>query len=273
MATTTTLDARYPNLSSLVRTDLGIDLEALAGRQPATSYALFDLERLLAHLRQIESVQHDEIGEMLVAGHNDQVRGYLATLDEFVRVFHVPNARTFLRKKLQAPTKPRPSAPSTEMLDTLAECCWGLWLHDRFGNVDVEKAFPNRNGDADFYVVTDGGSLWIDCVSPAPADRQSDIAEFFAETVIDKWRDKFGRRAGAAELPSAIAVNLLKNQEHLAPRLVFDEITGGGSYVAPARLWSECPSLRHAWLGLQSWSNTAQRPNVIATWSRPISAA
>lgn len=264
-----TLDSRLPGLSALVRSDLKIGLEELADRKPAVGYSYFDLERLLAHFRELDSTQHDEVGEIIISGHRDQVRGYVATLDEFVRVFDVPRARAFLRKKLQAPTKPRDAAPSTEMLDTLAECCWGLWLKDWCEDLEVEKIFPDKSGDADFFARVPEGVLWIDCVSPAPKDPQSDLPEFFADVIIDKWRKKFGRTAASSALPSAVAVNLLKNQENLMPRLVFDEITKQQNYLAPARIWRECPSLQRAWIGLPSWSDRAQRPNVIASWSRP----
>lgn len=266
---TATLDSRLPDLSALVRSDLKITLEELADRKPAVDYGYFDLERLLARFRELDSTCHDDLGEKIISGHRDQVRGYVATLDEFVRVFEVPGARAFLRKKLQAPTKPRDAAPSTEMLDTLAECCWGLWLKDWCERVEVEKPFPDKSGDADFFANAPSGELWIDCVSPAPKDRQSDLPEYFADVIIAKWRSKFGRTSASSALPSAIAVNLLKNQENLMPRLVFDEITKQRNYRAPSRIWTECPSLQHAWVGLQSWSDRAQRPNVIANWTRP----
>lgn len=264
-----TLDSRLPGLSALVRADLKIDLEELANRKPATGVGYFDLERLLAHFREIDSSRHDDLGEMIIRGHRDQVRGYVATLDEFVRVFDVPGTRAFLRKKLQAPTKPRDAAPSTEMLDTLAECCWGLWFKDWCEYVEVERPFPDKSGDADFFAKVSGGVLWIDCVSPAPKDPQTNLPEYFADVVIAKWRSKFGRTAASSALPAAVAVNLLKNQENLMPRIVFDQATGQHDYRAPSRVWTECPSLQHAWVGMQSWSAGPQRPNVIANWSRP----
>src|SRR5215510_9713010 len=105
-----TLDSRLPGLSALVRSDLKIGLDELADRKPAVGFGYFDLERLLAHFRELDSTQHDEIGEAIIRGHRDQVRGYVARVDECGRGSEGPRARACLRKKRQAPTKPRDAA-------------------------------------------------------------------------------------------------------------------------------------------------------------------
>lgn len=263
-----TLDARYPHLSRLVFAALGLTLEKLADRAPADYVPYFDLERLLAHVRMIHGVRLDADADMLFHLHHDQVRGYVATLEAFAALGVVRDPVDFVRKKLQAPRNARPTSTSSEMLDTLTECCWGLWLHDQFGNLIAERPFPSDHGDADFYVATPAGELWVDCLSPAPRDAQRDIAEYLASRVCAKWKDKFGARPSAATLRAGIAVSSLKGQEQLMPRLIFDEITEE-RYQAPDWLWTECPSLEYVWFGLQSWDAGAQRPQIVATWTRP----
>jgi hypothetical protein len=266
---TTTLDDRYPRLSKLVREgQVEQTLELLASRAPAVDYEYFDLERLLAQDRAIENAQIDEISAAIVAAHHEQTRGYLATIEQFVTLFPPSHVPSFVRRKLLAPRVARSAATSTEMLDTLAECSWGLWLHDRYGNLEIEKTFPSGIGDADFFTKAPSGELWIDCVSPKPKERPESIECFIADEATEKWKSKFGApKRNAASLPSAIAITLLKGQEHLMPKLVFDEIVGR-AYVAPPDLWSRCPGLEHVWCGLQSWGRTAQRPSIVAEWKR-----
>lgn len=60
------LDLQYPNLSALIQSVLGMSLQQLAARAPAAGYTFFDLERLLAHVRDINQLQLDEIGEAIV---------------------------------------------------------------------------------------------------------------------------------------------------------------------------------------------------------------
>jgi len=258
------LDETYPSLSDLVRSVLGLDLEALANRAPAEAFDHFDLERRLAHVRSSPLALDDTI----FGPHSQQVRGYLATIEAFVALGVVRNPVAFLTKKLAAPRIARRAPQGTEMLDTLAECSWGLWLHDQHGGLEAEKLLPDGRGDADFFVNAGAGPLWVDSVSVAPTDRRSDMTEYLVKTVRSKWRSKFGARGTAAALPAAIAVTLLKQQEHVMPALIRDEITGA-SYAPPASLWSDCPGLQAAWFGTPAWCEGPQRPNVFETWSRP----
>jgi hypothetical protein len=86
--------------------------------------------------------------------------------------------------------------------------------------------------------------------------------------VRSKWRRKFGARSYAASLPAAIAVTLLKEQEHVMPALLFDEAINR-KYTAPRTLWDECPGLQKVWIGLPGCEADAQRPELLATWTRP----
>jgi hypothetical protein len=200
--------------------------------------------------------------------HHQQVRGYVATLEAFVALGVVRDHEAFVTKKLLAPRTALASPPSSEMLDTLVECSWGLWLHDRHGNLIPERPFPADPGDADFVVAMSRGELWIDCLSVEPTDRRSDINAYLTSRVRNKWGKKFGARPSAASLPAAIAVTMLKGQEHVMPALIFDEITKR-PYEAPSSLWADCPGLQEVWFGLPSWEAGAQRPELLATWTRP----
>lgn len=266
--TVDTLDLLFPSLSSMVRSVLGLTLEQLAAREPATNYKFFDLERLLAHRKVIDAIKLDEIGEAIVRLHHQQVRGYIATLEAFVALGVLRDHDAFVTKKLLAPRTALKLPPSSEMLDTLVECSWGLWLHDRHGNLTPERPFPGEAGDADFVVATARGELWIDCLSVEPTDRRSDISAYLASRVRNKWGKKFGARPSAASLPAAIAVTMLKGQEHVMPALILDEITKR-RYEAPSSLWVDCPGLQEVWFGLPSWEAGAQRPDLMATWKRP----
>lgn len=267
MATDQTLDTKYPHLAALVRAGLGLTLEKLADRAPARDFEFYDLERLLAQVREIETIKHSAVTAAIFAAHENQIRGYVATLEAFVALGVVKSARTFVRKKLHTPLKARPVAKGPEMLDTLVECSWGLWLHDEYGNLETDKKLPLNNGDADFFVRTRTGSLWVDCISPVGTRRHASVKDFISEVVAEKWKAKFGARRGAASLPAAVAVTLLKGQGELLPKLILDDIVGR-TYSAPDELWNECPGLQCVWFGLQSWSRSAQRPDVVATWTR-----
>lgn len=262
------LDGRYPHLSSLVRAVLGISLVGLANRAPAKDFKYFDLERLLAHVEQISNWQLDEIGEAIMRLHHQQVHGYVSTIEAFAALGVVRDPAAFVAKKLLAPQVALPSPPSSEMLDTLAECSWGLWLHDNHKNLMAERPFPSDDGDADFFVATADGDRWVDCISLAPSDSRDSINTYLASRVREKWRKKFGARRSASTLPAAIAVMLLKGQEHLMPAIIRDEIAES-RYAAPASLWAECPGLVEVWIGLPSWSASAHRPELLTMWCRP----
>jgi hypothetical protein len=260
----TNLDATYPHLSRVVGSVLSMTLDQLASRAPCESeYPYFDLERLLWAVRD-SSLFNDTTHP----GNGDQVRGYLATFDQYVDRVKLKDPRDFVMKKLLAPSVALPEPPSAEMLDTLAECSWGLWLHDQYGNVEETRVLPGKDGDVDFYVDTSNGALWVDCMSLAPTSPRYDIPKYLVPRIRTKWREKFGARPLAAGLPSAIAVLLLKGQEHMASTLVRDEITGT-TYQAPDDLWTGCPGLRAVWFGTPPWYASAHRPNVFTTWTRP----
>jgi hypothetical protein len=269
----TTLDATYPSLSKLVTTVLSMELETLADRAPAIDYDYFDLERLLAEVRAAQRAGFTDEHYLATLGHHEQqTRGYLATIEAYVASGVVKNPTAFLMKKLMAPRAARPRAPGSEMLDTLAECSWGLWLLDKYGNLEEEKPFPGGRGDADFYVRTEKGPLWVDCLSVAPPKekerRPTDLSAYLASKARSKWQKKFGRRQHAASLPAAIAITLLKGQESVMPKIVFHQITGT-SCDAPASLWGDCPGLHVAWFGLPPWQERPHRPELFATWTRP----
>lgn len=259
------LDDMYPRLSQLVNLVLEIDLETLASRAPAVGYrSYFDLERLLAHARDDLPV----LNAWEFRFHIKQVHGYLATLEEYVARGLVRDPGAFIMKKLAAPKVALAEPQGSEMLDTLAECSWGLWLGDRHGTVEEEMPLPGGNGDADFYVMTRNGPLWVDCTSVAPTDHKNDLGKYLASKVRHKWHTKFGVRPGAATVPAAIAVTLLKEQEYTMPALIRGEITGS-SLVPPASLWVDCPGLQVAWFATPPFDDQPHRPSVFATWNRP----
>lgn len=261
------LDVRYPHLSALVREVLDMSLVELANRAPATGFEYFDLERLLAHVEQIAGWDLDEVSEAIVRLHHQQVHGYVSTIEAFAALGVVRDRAAFVAKKLLAPQVALSSPPSSEMLDTLAECSWGLWLHDQHKNLIAERPFPTDDGDADFFVATANGDRWVDCISLAPTDSPSSISTYLASRVRTKWGKKFGARRSASSLPAGIAVMLLKGQEHLMPGLIRDDIVER-RYSVPPSLWAECPGLVEVWIGLPSWDSSAQRPHLLTTWSR-----
>lgn len=262
------LDLRYPAISASVREALDMSLVDLARRAPAVDYEFFDLERLLAHLELIDGRKLDDLGEMIVRLHDQQVHGFAATIEEFLSLGVLEDRVTFVVKKLLAPKVALPSPPSDEMLNTLAECWWGLWLHARHGNLIAEAPFPADKGDADFFVKTDEGDRWVDCTSLAPDDSPGSVNAYLVSRVRYKWGKKFGARPSAASLPAAIAVMLHKGQEHLMPSLILGDIVGR-RYEAPPSLWADCPGLQEVWIGLPSWESNASHPELLATWKRP----
>jgi len=260
----TTLDDRYPHLSSLVASVHGFGLERLADRAPAGDYDYFDLERLLAHERDMRLQAAAGGLDALLA---QQPLGYVATIEAYVGLGVLKNRRGFVTQKLRAPAKAHAEPQGAQMLDTLAECSWGLWLHHQHGNLEEERVLPDGRGDCDFYVSTEEGPLWIDCISVAPTSDRFDLNTYFSDVVRKKWRTKFAAR-GATHLPLGIAVSVIKNQEHLIAALHFNE-TIGEACVPRSTLWQECPGLRHAWLATPPFHATPHHPVIFATWSKP----
>ena len=259
-----TLDTRYPNLSQMVTSVLGIDLEQLASRAPAQDYEYFDLERLLAHSKDYRRMVD---ADSWLAPFATQVAGYIATIEAYVALGVAKDPFHFVTKKLLAPEEPRASPPGAEMLDTLVECSWGLWLHDQHGNLEEECLLPDGLGNADFCIRTTDGPLWVDCVSVGPTSDRNEIATYFSDVVLEKWTTKFGKR-GAASLPTAVAVTLLKKQEHVLHSVTFDQ-TIGRTWTPADSLWTDCPGLRHAWFAVPPWHEHAHRPEILAMWTRP----
>jgi len=258
------LDEDYPKLSELVSTVLGIGLEGLADRAPAQDYEYFDLERLLADARGGRT--YIKAGNLL-AGFAEQTHGYIATLESYVGLGVLKDQQQFVKKKLCAPRKPRAAPPGSEMLDTVAECSWGLWLHDRYGNLEEERLLPNSHGNSDFYVSTGTVPLWVDCISIAPESDRFDLNAYLSRVVFEKWKSKFAVR-GAANLPAAIAVTALKKQEHIVHALHFNQAIGNAC-VPSDSLWVDCPGLQCAWFATPPWHPTAHRPDIFAAWYRP----
>jgi len=258
------LDDDFPKLSRLVTSVLGVGLEQLAARAPAQDYEYFDLERLLADAKAGQT--HIDSGDVL-AEFAQQTRGYVATLDAYVGLGVLKNPRQFVRKKLSAPNGPRATPRGSEMLDTLVECSWGLWLHDRYGNLEEEKPLPDGRGNCDFYVIIETSPLWVDCISIAPASDRADLNAYLSGVVLEKWHSKFEAR-GAANLPAAIAVTSLKKQEHFVHALHFNQTIGNACEPSDA-LWAACPGLQGAWFATPPWHPRAHRPDIFATWLRP----
>jgi hypothetical protein len=260
------LDVDYPYLSAVVRDVLSLTLNQLADRCPCQAiYQYFDLERLLAAVRDNPLFNDPEY-----TNYSDswaQVRGYLATIDAYIGLGVLKNPTEFITKKLLAPVSPVAEPPSDEMLNTLVECMWGLWLKDAHGNIEETKPFPGGGGDADFFVETPNGPLWVDCMSISSDTPRDDMMRYLVPRVRTKWREKFGARPGGANLPAAIAVTLIKDQGNVAPALIRDEITGS-EYMAPKSLWTDCFGLRHVWFATAEWHAGAHRPPIFATWNR-----
>lgn len=196
-----------------------------------------------------------------------QARGYLATIDAYVSLGKLKDPRLFVTKKLAAPVEPRAVPPGSEMLDTLAECSWGLWLHEQFGNLEEARVLPSEDRDADFFVTTKDGPLWVDCISIAPTKDRADLNCYFSRVVQNKWHEKFGLERDR-EIRAAIAVSVLKNQEFVVSFLRFDEASGK-AWEPRESLWSACPTLERAWFGMPPWHDRPQQPNIFATWKRP----
>jgi hypothetical protein len=262
------LDTDYPCLSAAVQQVHSLTLDQLADRCPCDStFQFFDLERLLAGVRDSPLFNDPEYTRYSDAWM--QVRGYLATFDAYLALSVVKNPALFITKKLLAPLVPLPAPPkSGEMLDTLAECSWGIWFHERHGNLEEEKPLPGAIGNVDFFVTTTTGPLWIDIASIASDVPRDDMVRYLAMKVRTKWREKFGARSEAADLPAGIAVTLLKKQENVIHALIRDELTET-EYLAPPELWTDCPALQRVWFATAPWDSTAHRPTIFTTWTRP----
>jgi hypothetical protein len=128
-----TLDEMFPNLGRLVQRVLGMSLEGLASRAPAVGFQFYDLERLLATVRANEASPLDELCTAIYGAHRAQDRGYIATIDAFIGLGAIRDEQAFVEKKLMAPRMPRTQHNSSEMMDTVVECSWGLWLNDEHG--------------------------------------------------------------------------------------------------------------------------------------------
>jgi hypothetical protein len=152
------------------------------------------------------------------------------------------------------------------MLDTLAECSWGLWLHGRHGNLEEERLLPDGLDNSDFFVTTASGPLWVDCISIAPEADLVELTACLSKIVKKKWRRKFGDRAASGFL-TAIAVTTLKMQEHVLPWLGHERACDRPS-IAPASLWASCPGLSEVWLGRPPWHDSPQHPEFLASWKR-----
>src|SRR5262245_45690641 len=120
------LDEEYPLLSGLIRAERGLDLEALAKRAPAQRYEYFDLERQLHEVKQFGSIPTGALADLVP--HIDQARGYLATIERYLGLGILKNSSRFVTSKLLVPATARSMPPSSEFLDTMAECSWALWL-------------------------------------------------------------------------------------------------------------------------------------------------
>jgi hypothetical protein len=175
-----TLDELFPHLSELVRDVRGLSLDDLSTRAPSVGFPFYDLERLLAAVREDEVDPLDGTLAPIFGVQDAQLRGYVATIDAYIGLGTLQGRKrnAFVAKKLMVPRAPRAPLDSSEMLDTIAECSWGLWLHDEYGNIEAEKPFPNGSGDADFYVESDIGPLWVDCMSPAPDERPPSVMAY-----------------------------------------------------------------------------------------------
>lgn len=247
---------------------MGLTLDQLADRCPCNeNYEHFDLERLLAAVRDSPLFNDPEFTRY--SENWAQVRGYLATFDAYLALGVVKKLPEFVAKKLLAPPVALPAPPkSAEMLDTLAECSWGLWLRERHGNLEEEKLLPGDVGNADFFASTADGPLWIDVASIGSNVPRADMVQYLAMKTRTKWREKFGARPEAAQLPAGIAVTLLKKQENVVHAMIRDEFTDL-EYLAPSSLWSDCPGLRVVWFATAPWHSGAHRPNIFTTWTRP----
>src|SRR5262245_59171473 len=97
-----------------------------------------------------------------------------------------------------------------------------------------------------------------DCISVEPSWGRSDLGAYLSRRVRKKWWDKFGARRTSTP-PTAIAVALLKGQEHVLPWLLHDRTTGV-SLRPPGSIWADCPGLQAAWFGLPPWYDRPHRP-------------
>src|ERR1041385_726049 len=97
--TMATLDSTFPDLSGLVRRVLRVSLEDLASRAPASDFQFYDLERLLAKVRANEALHLDEICAAIFGAHHAQDRGYVATVDAFVKLGVIRDEKAFVEKK------------------------------------------------------------------------------------------------------------------------------------------------------------------------------
>jgi hypothetical protein len=129
-----TLDQKYHRLSHLIDTVLGIGLEDLANRAPASNYEYFDLDRLLAHVRNNSS-----IGQVSsLAPYETQVRGYLATIEAYLELGVVKDLNHFVLKKLVAPKIPnaKPNPGNSAEIIRLESATASLPLRPPRANLD-----------------------------------------------------------------------------------------------------------------------------------------
>jgi hypothetical protein len=280
MAAVADLDARYPALSGIVPEAIGLTLEALAARSPARNYEFYDLERLCADGRDsLHLVDHP-----LFEG-SAQIYGYLAILNEYVANGFVKRRPFFVQRKLLAPKRLNPSAPSPSgfnCLDTIMECSWGLMFADNYAKVEEECPIPgDQRKNVDFCIERGLGPLWVDCVSPYPEATQTrgSLEEWILEWTRNEWQGKFlaaSTRPGG--LSTGLAITMIKTRDPRAGsggmldalvKLDFMRTIGDHVGTPPEQLWTECPGLEVVWVGEPQFSSSAFRPRLVCEWRRP----
>jgi hypothetical protein len=133
--------------------------------------------------------------------------------------------------------------------------------------LEEERPLPGGVGDADFYVVTPQGDLWLDCLAVAPTSERYELATYLSDMVSEKWRTKFGLRCGTDVIATGICVSLLKRQENVIGALRFAQDTGQGLKVSDS-VWLDCPGLQSVWIGLPPWHERSHRPEIVEQWQR-----
>jgi hypothetical protein len=295
------LDARYPWLSDLVHRANGERLNQLGDRAPARGFEFFDLTQICVQARRPgqknpedqlrEHLASSDINLRLLAAWQvlardsyNELLGHLATLDEYVRTGIVKRPRDFVRRKLLATQgcNTAPKATAFNYIDTITECAWGLFLANRFANIEEECTLPGDNAkDADFCVRTDARDLWIDCYSPYTNANKSlpsfeDWVLFWARA---KWEDKFaGAHQAFGGFPTGIAIMLWKTRDpeegaggmfDALARLDFKRTFGKPVGTAPNELWIACPGLEVVWVGEPRFSSGDFGPHLVLEWRRP----
>lgn len=185
---------------------------------------------------------------------------YLATLDEYVKIFSQTESKELWRKLVKR--------GHSTFLDTVVEAAWAIYFKDKGYMLQIEVPLPGSKNNADFMVAIDGKKWWLDAFSiganqPCPSGQRtgmSSVGRRGIDAVISelvtkarkKYHEKFkdAVRSGLLDGSSRVGVLMciLKRAPSTIPPFI-PHLVGGNEVQTPAGLFNnEHPGLDLVWV-------------------------